>query len=188
MTTKDAEIIKLFFGRDESALTELSSEYGGYCQKIAANILGVREDAEECVNDAFLTAWNTIPPNRPEKLSAYLGKIVRNNAINRAEKNNALKRGGGNSDAVLEELEEIVSSSSSVEQSVDEKALMEEINRFLYSLSPQKRKMFVGRYFYCRSVGDIAARQGISENSVSVTLNRIRKKLRTHLEKKGYLQ
>lgn len=186
METKDAEIIKLLFGRDESALTELKKGYGSYCQKIAVNILGVREDAEECVNDAFLSAWNTIPPNRPEKLSAYLGKIVRNNAINRAEKNNALKRGGGSSDAVLEELDEIVSSCSSVEQSFDEKVLMEEINKFLHSLSPKMRKMFVGRYFYCRSIGDIAARQGTSENSVSVTLNRIRKKLKAHLEKKGY--
>lgn len=186
MAVKDDEIIKLFFGRDESALTELSKEYGGYCQKIAVNILGVREDAEECVNDAFLIAWNTIPPNEPEKLSAYLGKIVRNKAINRAEKNNALKRGGGNSDAVLDELEELVSSCSSVEQSFDEKELMAEINRFLYGLSPKMRKMFVGRYFYCRSIGDIAARQGTSENSVSVTLNRIRKKLKAHLEKKGY--
>lgn len=186
MATKDAEIIKLFFKRDESVLTELSREYGSYCQKIAVNILGVREDAEECINDAFLTAWNTIPPNNPEKLSAYLGKLVRNNAINMAEKNNALKRGGGGIDAVLDELEEIVSSCSSVEQSFDEKELMEEINKFVHRLSPKNRKMFVGRYFYCRTVGEIAVRQGTSENSVSVTLNRIRKKLKAHLEKKGY--
>ena len=183
---QDAEIREQFFKRDEGAISELSREYGGYCRTIAMNILGVHEDAEECVNDSFLTAWNTIPPNRPEKLSAYLGKLVRNCAINRAEKNNALKRGGGSGEAILEELEEVIPSRSSVEQSVDEKMLMEEINKFLHGLSPKMRKMFVGRYFYCRSVGDIAARNGTSENSVSVTLNRIRKKLKAHLEKKGY--
>lgn len=186
MATKDAEIIRLLFGRDESGLTELSKEYGSYCAKIALNILGVREDAEECVNDAFLTAWKTIPPNSPEKLSAYLGKLVRNNAINRLERNKAIKRGSGGSEAVLEELEEIIPARSSVEQSFDEKQLMEEISGFLRSLPLQKRKIFVLRYFCCDSIRDIAAKHGISENSVSVTLNRVRKKLKTHLEKKGY--
>lgn len=186
MTTKDDEIIRLLFGRDESGLKELSKEYNSYCTKIAFNILGVREDAEECVNDTFLTAWKTIPPNSPEKLSAYLGKLVRNNAINKLERNRALKRGNGGCEAVLDELEEIIPSKSSVEQGFEAKELMEEINTFLRGQSPQKRKIFALRYFCCNSVRDIAATQGISENSVSVTLNRIRKKLKAHLEKKGY--
>ncbi|MBD5080219.1 MAG: sigma-70 family RNA polymerase sigma factor [Ruminococcaceae bacterium] len=186
MPTKDDEIIRLLFGRDEGGLKALSKEYTAYCSKIAFNILGVREDAEECVNDAFLTAWNTIPPNSPEKLSAYLGKLVRNNAINKLERNRALKRGNGACEAVIDELEEVIPSKSSVETSFEAKELMEEIGSFLHSLPQKKRKLFVLRYFCCDSVRDIAAKEGISENSVSVTLNRIRKKLKTHLEKRGY--
>lgn len=186
MTTKDDEIIRLLFGRDEEAIIVLSGEYGSYCTAIAMNILGVREDADECVNDAFLSAWNTIPPNSPEKLSAYLGKLVRNNAINRLERNRAQKRGAGGCEAVLEELEEIIPSGSSVEQSFEARELMGEISGFLQTLPAQKRKIFVCRYFYCDSVGDIANRFYISENSVSVTLNRVRKKLKAHLEKRGY--
>lgn len=186
MPTKDDEIIRLLFGRDESGLKELSKEYSSYCTKIAFNILGVKEDAEECVNDTFLTAWNTIPPNSPEKLSAYLGKLVRNSAINRLERNRALKRGNGACETVIDELEEIIPSKSSVEQGFEARELMEEISGFLRGLPINKRKVFVLRYFCCDSVRDIAAKQGISENSVSVTLNRIRKKLKIHLEKRGY--
>ena len=186
MPTKDDEIIRLLFGRDESGLKALSREYTAYCSKIAFNILGVREDAEECVNDTFLTAWNTIPPNNPEKLSAYLGKLVRNNAINKLERNRALKRGNGACEAVLDELEEIIPSKSSVEQGFEAKELMNEISAFLKALPKSKRRIFALRYFCCDSVRDIAAKEGMSENSVSVTLNRIRKKLKTHLEKRGY--
>ncbi len=186
MVTNDAEIIRLFFGRDESGIAEMSEKYKSYCTRIALNILNIREDAEECVNDAFLTAWNTIPPNSPEKLSAYLGKLVRNNAINKLEKNRAGKRGGLNSEIVLDELAEIIPSESSVEQEQEAKELMEEINRFLRGLSHEKRSIFICRYFFCDSVRDISASMGISENKVSVTLNRIRAKLKAHLEKRGY--
>lgn len=182
----DNDIIKLLFARDERAIREISDKYGGYCRKIAMNIIGIREDAEECVNDAFLKVWDLIPPNSPELLSAYLGKLVRNCAINTLNKNLASKRGGGNTAAVLDELEEIIPSGSSIEREQEQKELMAEINRFLRSIPERKRNIFICRYWHCDSVKEIGDQLGMSENSVSVTLNRIRKKLRAYLEKRGY--
>lgn len=182
----DDDIIKLLFARDESAIKALSEKYGNYCTKIAMNIIGVREDAEECVNDAFLKAWECIPPNEPQMLSAFLGKLTRNCAINRYNAVLAGKRGGGSGAVILDELEEVIPSKTSVEEEQEQGELIGEINAFLRSLPPIKRNIFICRYWYCDSVKDISEQFGMSEGNVSVTLNRIRKKLKTYLEKRGY--
>ena len=183
----DKEIIRLFFDRDQRAITALSEKYGAYCRTIALNILGSIEDSEECVNDAFLKAWELIPPNDPQLLSAFLGKLTRNIAISRRRYLTAEKRGKGSTDVILDELAEVVPSDSSVELEQERKELTEEINRFLKKLPPKKRNIFISRYWYCNSVKDIAARNGISESNTSVILNRTRKKLKQHLEKKGMI-
>lgn len=182
----DSDIIKLLFARDEGGIKALSDKYKGYCTAIALNIIGIKEDAEECVNDTFLKAWNLIPPNDPKILSAFLGKLVRNCAINKLNMNLAGKRGGGNTGLILEELEELIPSKSSVEQEQEQRETVSEINGFLHTLSEQKRNIFICRYWYCDSVKDIGQQFGLSENNVSVTLNRIRKKLKAYLEKRGY--
>lgn len=181
------EIIELFFKRDESAVEKTAETYGSYCKKIAMNILDSHEDSEECVNDAFLKAWELIPPNRPEKLSAFLGKLTRNLAINKLKYRSAEKRGSLKSDLILDELSEVISDNSSVELEQERKELIREINGFLRKLPGQKRNVFIRRYWYCDSVKEIAVSNGLSENNVSVILNRTRKKLKQHLEKKGMI-
>lgn len=181
------QIIQFFLNRDETALKAVSREYGAYCSKIAMNILGSREDSEECVNDAFLKAWELIPPYKPEKLSAFLGKLTRNLAINKARYRLSEKRGGGQIGPVLDELSEIIPDNSSVELEQERKELIEEINGFLRKLPSKKRNIFIRRYWYCDSVREIALDSGLTENNVSVSLNRMRKKLKQHLEKKGMI-
>lgn len=181
------KIIQLFFDRDEAAIAAVSEKYSAYCSKIALNILTSKEDSEECVNDAFLKAWELIPPNRPEKLSAFLGKLTRNLAINRLKYRSAEKRGSSQADVIFDELSEIIPSDSSVELEQERKELISEINRFLKKLSMQKRNIFILRYWYCDSVKEIAASNGLNETNVSVILNRTRKKLKQHLEKKGMI-
>lgn len=181
------KIIQLFFDRDEAAIAAVSEKYGAYCSKIALNILTSREDSEECVNDAFLKAWELIPPNRPERLSAFIGKLTRNLAINRLKYRSAEKRGSLMTDVILDELAEVIPDHSSVELEQERKELMTEINRFLKRLPLQKRNIFICRYWYCDSVKEIAVSNGLSENNISVILNRTRKKLKQHLEKKGMI-
>lgn len=183
---EDNEILELFRQRSEKAVTSASDKYKSYCMKIAVNILGTRQDAEECVNDTFFKAWELIPPNDPQMLSAFLGKLTRNLAINMRRKELALKRGGGQTEAVFEELSELIPSGSDIQAEHERKELVGEINAFLRGISKRKRDIFICRYWYCDSVSDIAARFGLSEDNVSVILNRIRKKLRQHLEKTGY--
>lgn len=181
------EIIQLFFDRNEAAITAVSEKYGDYCSKIAENILGSREDSEECVNDAFLKAWELIPPNRPERLSTFLGKLIRNAAIDRLKYRSAEKRGSLKTDIILDELSEVIPDSCSVELEQERRELISEINRFLKKLPLQKRNIFIRRYWFCDGVGEIAAGNGLTENNVSVILNRTRKKLKQHLEKKGMI-
>ncbi|MBD5117319.1 MAG: sigma-70 family RNA polymerase sigma factor [Ruminococcaceae bacterium] len=183
---EDKEIVELFLRRNETAISAASEKYKSYCMKIAGNILVSRQDAEECINDTLMKAWELIPPYRPEMLSTFLGKITRNFAINIRRKQLTEKRGGGQTAAVFDELSEIVSESSDFEQEQERKELIAEINGFLRGLPSQKRNIFICRYWYCDSVNDIAAQFGITENNVSVILNRVRKKLKQHLEKAGY--
>ena len=184
---EDKEIVQLFLKRSETAISAASEKYNGYCMKIADNILGSREDAEECVNDTLMKAWELIPPSEPKRLSTFLGKLTRNLAINVRRGQLSEKRGGGKTEAVFEELAEIISDNSDVERQQEQKELIGEINKFLRGLPRQKRNIFICRYWYCDSITDISAQYGVSEGNVSVTLNRIRKKLRQHLEKSGYI-
>lgn len=182
----DSRIISLYWERDQSAIPATAEKYGGYCTSIARNILENEEDAEECVNDTWLGAWNSMPPHRPGMLSTFLGKITRNLSFNRRRRSSAEKRGGGELPLVLDELGECVSGRDSVEGEYDRKELLHEINEFLDGLSTEKRAIFVCRYWYADSVGNIAARLGMTENHVSVTLTRLRRKLREHLAKGGF--
>jgi RNA polymerase sigma-70 factor (ECF subfamily) len=182
----DAKIVRLFWDRDEQAITATADKYGGYCTAIAKNILGNKEDAEECVNDTYLNAWNSMPPHRPSVLSTFLGKITRNLSFDRYKHNTADKRGGGETTAVLDELLEIVSDTGSVEQEINRKELVKAIDTFLGTLSADKRGLFVRRYWYFDSISTIASRFEMTENNVSVNLNRIRLKLHNYLLERGF--
>lgn len=183
---QDAEIVRLFTERSEDAISASIGKYRGYCMKIALNILGAPEEAEECINRVFLKAWDMIPPHEPNNLSTFLGKITRTTAINMRRDSNAQKRGGGETELLYDELSEIVSGSSNVERDAENRELIAEINAFLKKLSDMKRGIFICRYWYCDSVRDIAAEFMTTENNVSVILNRTRKKLREHLRKRGF--
>ncbi len=183
---EDKEIVALYWERNTDAIKETASKYGGYCRKIAKNILDSNEDAEECVNDTYLNTWNSIPSNRPSILSAYLGKITRNLAFDRSRLKRAAKRGGGEIELVLEELGECVSGTDSVEQELENKELVLAINGFLDTLPQEKCSLFLCRYWYAFPVSEIAARFGMSEGNVSVSLNRIRGKLKNYLNKRGF--
>lgn len=182
---EDQNIIKLYFDRDEAAISETASKYGKYCRIIAMNILGSHEDAEECVNDTYLGAWNSMPPQKPSMLSVFLGRITRNLSFNKYKYYHADKRGGGETALILDELSEIVSGEESVEDEVLERELINEINSFLNALPEHKRGIFIRRYWYSDSISSIAERYGITENAASVTLNRIRNKLREYLTERG---
>lgn len=183
---EDSRIVQLYWDRSERAIPATSEKYGGYCTSIARNILGNREDAEECVNDTYLNAWNAMPPHRPAMLSTFLGKITRNLSFNRYKRNTAAKRGHGEAAVVLDELAELVSDADSVEQEVDRKELLRAIDAFLDELPAEKRGIFLCRYWYFDSVADIARRYGKTENNVSVTLNRLRQKLHRYLLERGF--
>ena len=182
---EDSKIIELFYARSEQAIMELSKKYGAVCSKVARNILNNNLDAEECVNDAYLGAWNTIPPRNPDPLLTYICRIVRNLSITRYHANTAVKR-NSYYDAALDELEESLASPSGVETEISGKELSREIDRFLDTLDQDTRVMFVRRYWYSESIPGIAASFRMSNNNVSVRLSRTRKKLKKYLKKEGY--
>jgi RNA polymerase sigma-70 factor (ECF subfamily) len=146
-----------------------------------------KEDAEECVNDTYLNAWNAMPPKRPNCLATFLGKITRNLSLDRFKRYTAEKRGFGQMELALSELDEVVPSASSVEQAIEEKELVELLNVFLESLPKQKRLMFMQRYWYLMPIKTVAEHSGTSESQVKSTLFRTRKELKSHLEKEGVL-
>ncbi len=183
---EDSEIIRLFFERSEQAIEELDRKYGSAAKKTAANILNDRLDVEECVNDAWLRVWCSIPPHAPDPLAGYVCRIVRNLAVNRYHANTAEKRGGGYA-LVLDELEECIPSGVNVESEVDAKELGAAIDRFLSVLDPEDRFLFVRRYWYADPVADLADMTNSSANRISVRLFRLRKKLRNTLVKEGFL-
>lgn len=182
---EDRQIIELFWKRSENAILETANKYEKYCYYIAFNILHSREDSEECVNDTYFKAWEIIPPQRPEKLSAFLGKITRNLSINRFKQRNAKKRGEGQYVLALEELQECIPSMICVEQAMEDKELVVVFHRFLDGLSVEKRKIFMRRYWYFSQVKDIASEYGMSESKVKMSLMRTRKELKEFLEKEG---
>ena len=182
----DQQIITLYWQRDERAIPATAETYGSYCFRIAHNILHEPQDAEECLNDVWLRAWNTMPPHRPKFLSAFLGRITRNLALNMYSAKSAQKRGGGEIELVFEELEECVSGSESVEDVLAAQALGEALNAFLASMPAKKRKIFLRRYWYADSVAEIAGAMGMTENHVSVTLHRQRAALKLFLTEWGF--
>ena len=178
----DKQIIRLFFERSEQAITELSQKYGDLCMKIARRILNDHQDAEECVNDAYLGAWNSIPPQSPDPLRSYICRIVRNHSLKRLRTNSAIKR-GSQFEVSLSELEDCISGNSPDEQlAVNE--LSAQINAFLAALPKDDRLMFVKRYWFSESISELADAFGITENNVSVRLSRIRGKLHQYLNRK----
>ena len=182
----DAKIVQLYWDRDEQAIPATADKYGNYCTSIAKNILGNNEDAEECVNDTYMNAWNSIPPHRPSILSTFLGKIVRNLSFNRYKHNTADKRGGGELPVVLDELSDLISGKDDVEKEIDRKELVKAIDSFLDTLSPEKRSIFISRYWYTDSVSEIAKRHRMNDGAVSMTLNRLRLKLHNYLLERGF--
>ena len=179
---EDTEIVELFWKRESSAIHECEKKYFKYCYSISYNILKSNEDSEECVNDALLRTWNSIPPKRPVNLSTYLGKIVRNLSIDRYETRRAIKRGGVEVDMALSELEGCLPSGGGVE---DEVALSDMVNGFLSGLKPNERIIFMKRYWALCSVKEIAQWGRMSESKVTSMLFRTRKKLRDYLVKEG---
>lgn len=181
---EDSKIIDLYWQRCESAISETALKYGTYCLKISMNILKNRNDGEECVNDTYMQTWNAIPPERPNCLSAYLARIVRNLSINRYRSLHAEKRAADRFALSLDELSECVPSGA-VYSHNDVDSIGEAINEFLKTQSPDVRRIFVRRYFYCDAVSDIAERFQFTEGKIKSTLFRAREKLKLHLEKEG---
>ena len=180
----DLEIIGLYWARDQLAITESEKKYGGLCGGIAMNILRSREDAEECVNDTWGRAWDSIPPRRPDSLAAYLGRIVRNLSLNRWRKNNAARRGGGTMELLLSELGECLPGPGEGVLCGEER-LSGIIAAWLEGLAPGDRTLFLRRYWYGDPLGFLARARGPTENHLAVRLHRLRKRLREHLEQEG---
>lgn len=183
---EDSQIIELYWQRSEHAISETEQKYGNYCRSISYRILKDRQDAEECVNDTWLRAWEHMPPQRPVLFSAFLAKITRNLSLSRYEKQNAAKRGGGEVTVVLEELEECVPACGGVEQSVDLKHLTALLDRFLGQLSGENRRLFVLRYWYLYPVKELAVHCGMGQSKVKMRLMRMRDELKELLEREGY--
>lgn len=182
----DKSIVALYWSRSETAITETASKYGNYLASISSNILDNREDVQECVNDTYKDAWNSIPPHRPSVLSTFLGKITRRISIDCWRKRNAEKRGGGELPLVLDELEDCISGSGSIEDEIERQELITLFNRFLNSLPVTERRVFLCRYWYMDSIQSIARQFGFSQSKVTSSLHRTRAKLRALLEKEGY--
>ena len=182
---KDTEIIELYWNRDEAAITASADTYGNYCYSIAYNILSNNEDAEECVNDTWLNAWKSIPPQRPNRLSTYLGKITRNLSLNRYKLLTAQKRGKGQVELALSELEGCIPVQGDMDQITDEMVLVNAIETFLCAQPRTERNIFIGRYWYLYPIRDLAGAYRMSESKVVSMLHRMRTKLKLHLEKEG---
>lgn len=182
---EDEQIIDLYFRRSEQAISETDHKYGRPCRKVSLNILRNREDTEECVNDTYLTAWNTIPPKRPDPFVAFLLRIVKNLSLKKYRDSSVRKRNSG-LDVCFEELEECLPSGNGADMT-ERAHLKMLIEQFLDRLGRDDRIMFVRRYWYGDSVKDIAKALHITQNNASVQLHRLRKELKTSLEKKGVI-
>jgi len=183
---EDGRIVELYWQRAENAIAETAKKYGQYCASIAYNILNSTEDAEECVNDTWLGAWNSMPPHRPNVLSVFLGKITRRAAIGKYRVRTAAKRNGGQVPLVLEELSECTVGMRSAEEEAEGRELVRTINTFLAALPDTERGVFLCRYWYMDSIEAIAVRFGFSKSKVASMLYRLRERLRGQLEKEGY--
>lgn len=179
-------IVDLYWQRNENAISETAAKYGKYLHRISYQILQNDEDAEDCVNDTYNDAWQSMPPHRPSTLSTFLGKITRRISIDLWRKYSAEKRGGGVIALALDELEECVSGTGDVETEVERHELQRKLNAFLLELPRVERQVFMCRYWYMDSITDIAKQFFYSESKVKSMLYRTRKKLRVMLEKEEY--
>lgn len=180
---EDFQIVELYWARSESAIKESDRKYGKMLTKISFSMLSSNEDAEECVNDTYLSAWNRMPTDRPTYLGAFLSRIVRGISIDRYRRRKAQKRSG--SEIAIDELEECIPSQSNVEGELENGALSEAINRFLGTMDHDSRVVFVRRYYLTQSISEIARELGFSEGKVKTLLFRRRKELYNMLEKEG---
>ncbi len=183
--TEDSKIIELFYARDEQAIAELSAKYGDACSRVANNILGNELDAEECVNDTYLAAWNNIPPAKPDPLKTFILRIVRNISIAKYHANTAHKR-NSYYDEALDELEGCLTDPVTIEREIESAELAKHIDIFLDGLDLDNRLMFMCRYFSSESITEIAKRFGMNSHAVTVRLSRIREKLKKYLMKEGF--
>ncbi|MGM9643611.1 MAG: RNA polymerase sigma factor [Eubacteriales bacterium] len=181
----DGKIVDLYWARNERAITESQKKYGRMLSSLSYSLLSSYEDAEECVNDTYLDAWNAMPEARPEFLGAFLSKITRRISVDRFRAKHREKRGGMNE--IVSELDECIPSEDRVERQYESKLLRDEINDFLYSQPKEKRVMFVLRYFYSKSVSEISEQVCVGESKVKTTLFRMRKELQERLEENELL-
>lgn len=181
---EDNKIVEEFLRRDEHAIECVSRKYGSFCMRIASNILSSAEDAEECVNDAYIRAWNSIPPDQPRNLRAYLGRLTRNAALDRVDYYRASKRDVRLTDA-LDELSDITEASGSTEAQYEQELIGAAISAFLHTIDQRSRKVFVRRYWYSDSIKDIAATFSMTQSAVKSMLARTRKRLKVYLTEEG---
>ena len=182
---EDNEIISCLLDRNEDAIAEIQNIYGSYCFQIANNILNNREDAEECVNDTWNIVWNTIPPTTPVSLKAYLGKIIRNQALIKYRTYHAQKRFCG-LELILDELDECIPSCSDITEEANTNMLTGMINTWLGTISAADREFFLRRYYLCESVREISERFGLNQNAASQKMMKLRNRLKDYLDKRGY--
>lgn len=181
----DIEIIELYNIRSETAINETRLKYNSYLMCIADNILHNPLDDEECVNDTYLSIWNSIPPNVPNCLRAFIGKIVRNHALNRLRNEGRYKRLSNSTRVIFDELENVIATNETMESKIESILITNVINHFLDSLTDEKRVIFVRRYWYFDSIKDISRRMNLSESNVKMILKRLRENLKTIMEKEG---
>lgn len=181
----DAAIVALYWSRDENAIAQTEHKYGAYCRAIAGRILSSPEDAEECVSDAWHSAWNAIPPQKPDSLGAFLGRIVRNLSISRWRREHARKRYAG-LEALLSELEDCLPAPAGVEEAVEGHELTGLVERWLEGLDKDDRVLFMRRYWYGEQVQTLARAWGVGANQLAKRLMRLRRELKAELEKEGY--
>ena len=182
---EDKQIVDLYWQRSDKAIIETNQKYGRYCHAIAFNICGTEEDAEECVNDTWLSAWNLMPDKRPKVLSAFLGRITRNFALNRMKAKNRLKRGGGNVVFALDELQECIPGGTNPEAVILGKELDKAVGNFVSTLPETEKTIFILRYWYLAPIQEISDKLHFSQGKVKTSLFRTRKKLRAYLEEES---
>ena len=182
---QDDEIIQLFWEREEEGLVKMQSKYQKYCSAIARRIVKNTEDTEECVNDTWLRVWNSIPPHRPENLSGYLAKVVRNLALSLYTKQHRQKRGGGVVSVALDELSECLSDGREISEKLEGQILTEAITAYLRGKNREHQAVFIRRYFYMMDIKELAEGLHMKENTVKSILFRMRKELKIHLEGEG---
>ena len=183
----DDRIIQLFFERQEEGLTAAIDKYRSGCYALALRLLGNEEDAEECVNDTFLEAWNGIPPQRPDSLQAFLKTVVHRRAIDVLRTRNAQRRGGGTEELPFDELENLFSSAGDPAGELEKKLLEDAVRRFLEELDPEHRNLFIARYWYASSIDALCKQFGWGKSHVKMTLLRLREKLRKRLNEEGLM-